>query len=187
MCISLNNGHEFDTNERVCNLCDVTKKIESIEIIDNSNLIYCELENKYDTYQHKYCEIDGACMSEFDIHCMECNRCHHFTQDHYCLGCNYCFDHIHKLCEYCNKCLSISGIKNTDITICNNCLLANNELGIDHKNVPDSSCINLSCSKSSKCTKCLIEFSTIFENDNYICFNCTNKKIKYGVNYIKLA
>lgn len=143
ICIALNNGHEFDTNERICNLCDVTKKIELVEIIDNSKLLYCELENKYDTYKHKYCEIDGTCMSEFDIHCMECNRCHHFTQEHYCLGCNYCFDHIHKLCEHCNKCLSISGIKNTKISKCTNC---NHDFPTIFKN-HDYICSDCNCKK----------------------------------------
>jgi len=88
---------------------------------DSNKNQYCFIENECFIYKHTYCEIDGQCRSELDIHCLECNKCHNSIQTEYCFGCNYCYDYKHKLCQKCYKCLSISGKKNTDKIICDDC------------------------------------------------------------------
>lgn len=123
-CINLiNETPEFiKITDNICRSCKNKKKsIE--EDYEMGGEFYCELEDKFTDYEHKYCETCERCMSEFDIHCKDCNKCHHSIQNIYCPICNYCFDHNHKICQECGEqCLSLSGKKNSNTTNCYNCI-----------------------------------------------------------------
>lgn len=109
----LSKQENFEIINYPCKLCEKEH--------NKDKKYYCPIENECFIYKHDYCSIDERCKSELDFHCLECNKCHNIVQTIYCLGCNYCFDYKHKLCTNCNKCISISGKKNTNKTICEQC------------------------------------------------------------------